>query len=824
MCDQGQRYIERREDWIANGRFDKLWRGQQPFAKIAERCLTCRQHYTFYQAVCLFQYKRNTDGALALLHAITDNAQVSPALRARAMNFRGMVLEGIGEYSKAIYCYQQAASMCAANDDSRGEARAYLNQAIIYSNFLRNYAFALKRLKKADDLLAEGDTNRVRILNERGWCLLQQALLLPLDDSAASTARSQMLAEAEAVLHQTHALCLEQKNQYFQAICEINLGTLAYVQNNLAQAQDWYHRALNLLAQVGGSRLIELEIRFYQAHVALGESLEAAQAQLQALVRFAKASRAPHFVAITQLSLADLAEKRQKHEEAWQWYSRALDTVEQTRALQETSETRLDIQAQWLNAHRKAIQCALRLGKIREAFMYAERTRARLLFETLNASPQPIYLDAPPELLEELYLCRQQLHQEYTRFLAQQANGKLPPRHQIEERIQSLREELQPYNQEQISHEAPPELSVIQNKLSSNAIVLSYICLDDKIVVFGLTRTRLQYIELDISLEVIRGWLTNDGQLEDITDFSSSLYPALGLFYNVFLSPILNWLTRRTTIYIVPDTELRYFPFHLLTPDSGQSHLLTKGNRRCLYLPSASILTRLPSPKEEDTALIVAYNGLDLRLIEEHGQRIAKTIGATMLRGPDIPPETLLTVLSNHSLLYLAGHNVFHTPAPVDSGFLITKDRLLTMLEIQQLRLPGGRVVLGACDTGKRSEYGGDWQGLTSAFLQAGAAQIIGTLWQVSEVATCLLMDLLWKAWDIVEPIHDLFAALRTAQEQLRGLTLADIYDIFASYNLDKDSLDFLNRELDTINKRRAGAQYPLDHPYFWGAFIVLSE
>jgi CHAT domain-containing protein len=153
---------------------------------------------------------------------------------------------------------------------------------------------------------------------------------------------------------------------------------------------------------------------------------------------------------------------------------------------------------------------------------------------------------------------------------------------------------------------------------------------------------------------------------------------------------------------------------------------------------------------------------------------------------------------------------------------LIAENRLLTLLDIQQLQLPGSRVILGACQSSLMAERGGDWLGLTSAFLQAGAAQVMGTLWPVSEVASCLLMDRFWQAL-AGRPTDPLFA-LSQAQAEIRSLTPDDIRQSFAAYQLPSPAREYVQDQLAALQNAWPGAAHPLDHPYYWGPFILIGS
>src|SRR5207245_10091440 len=79
------------------------------------------------------------------------------------------------------------------------------------------------------------------------------------------------------------------------------------------------------------------------------------------------------------------------------------------------------------------------------------------------------------------------------------------------------------------------------------------------------------------------------------------------------------------------------------------------------------------------------------------------------------------------------------------------------------------RVVLSACETGVGSgaladvPAGDDWVGLVRAFLKAGAAHVVATLWRVDDWATEALMERFYEGLATgAEPARALLLAERT--------------------------------------------------------------
>ncbi len=104
------------------------------------------------------------------------------------------------------------------------------------------------------------------------------------------------------------------------------------------------------------------------------------------------------------------------------------------------------------------------------------------------------------------------------------------------------------------------------------------------------------------------------------------------------------------------------------------------------------------------------------------------------------------------------------------------------------MRLAASLVTLSACQTGRNVVSGGDELfGLTRAFLTAGTASLILTLWPVEDRSTTYLMKTLY---DNLLAGQDKIEALRNAQLSLLA---------------GSDSL-------------------PPMHPYYWAPFFLIGD
>ena len=111
-------------------------------------------------------------------------------------------------------------------------------------------------------------------------------------------------------------------------------------------------------------------------------------------------------------------------------------------------------------------------------------------------------------------------------------------------------------------------------------------------------------------------------------------------------------------------------------------------------------------------------------------------------------------------MLHLATHGLFNKVNPLLSGLELEADAendgLLQVHEVLGLRLNADLVTLSACETGLGSGYfaevpaGDDFVGMTRAFLAAGSASVVATLWDVDDQASGTLMKRFLRTFETV--------------------------------------------------------------------------
>ena len=222
---------------------------------------------------------------------------------------------------------------------------------------------------------------------------------------------------------------------------------------------------------------------------------------------------------------------------------------------------------------------------------------------------------------------------------------------------------------------------------------------------------------------------------------------------------------------VVPHDLLFHLPFHAL--HDGQRYLLERFE--VVYLPVASLLGQW-SGQRPRRALIVGHDH-DGRL--PAALKEAQTIYEILAAAADktgIVPHLLLSEdatearLRQHTpdcgVLHLATHGVFRQDNPLFSALRLA-DNWLTLADVERLALPQAPLVtLSACETGLGDLRRGDIFGLSQAFMQAGAASLVVSLWPVPDESTRQLMIHFYRS---LVAGKSKAAALRSAQLTLRS-------------------------------------------------------
>jgi CHAT domain-containing protein/tetratricopeptide (TPR) repeat protein len=153
------------------------------------------------------------------------------------------------------------------------------------------------------------------------------------------------------------------------------------------------------------------------------------------------------------------------------------------------------------------------------------------------------------------------------------------------------------------------------------------------------------------------------------------------------------------------------------------------------------------SPSDEFPSLPLF--GFEMTRIGRHFARPELTIFSS---GQATPAAYLASGPGRYSYIHFVSHAVSSRTDPLDSAIILSRSSdspdsfKLYAREIMRHPIDARLVTISACyGSGTRSYTGEGLVGLSWAFLRAGAHQVIGALWEVSDDSTPRLMDSLYQ-------------------------------------------------------------------------------
>jgi CHAT domain-containing protein len=134
--------------------------------------------------------------------------------------------------------------------------------------------------------------------------------------------------------------------------------------------------------------------------------------------------------------------------------------------------------------------------------------------------------------------------------------------------------------------------------------------------------------------------------------------------------------------------------------------------------------------------------------------------------------SAVLKALPEAQVAHFSCHGRANWGDPEQSGLLMARGEILTIKDLFELHLAGARLAtLSACETGvPGTRVPDEVVSLPSAFIRAGFAGAIGSLWTVSEKSTAMLMTRFYQIWQTEgkQPVQALAEAQRKLREDER--------------------------------------------------------
>jgi CHAT domain-containing protein len=229
-------------------------------------------------------------------------------------------------------------------------------------------------------------------------------------------------------------------------------------------------------------------------------------------------------------------------------------------------------------------------------------------------------------------------------------------------------------------------------------------------------------------------------------------------------------------VFLIPTGLLSLIPLHAAWRDEGGKREYLQDLLPVSYVPSARALVHARRTARAASAeKLLAIDEPKLLkpspLPNSHAEVLAISSlfkNPKTLEHEKATRSAALQALPSAQVAHFSCHGGANWSDPEQSGLLMANNEILTIKDLFELHLYGARLAtLSACETGvPGTKLPDEVVSLPSAFIRAGFAGAIGSLWTVSDESTAQLMTSFYQLWRVkgMPPVQ----ALAEAQKRLR--------------------------------------------------------
>jgi CHAT domain-containing protein/tetratricopeptide (TPR) repeat protein len=445
-------------------------------------------------------------------------------------------------------------------------------------------------------------------------------------------------------------------------------------------------------------------------------------------------------------SLARLYEDENQMDAAGREYRIALNTFESARDKLQHEDTKLPFLTNASGIYDDYIHFLITQGKTDEALQVAEYQRGRTLAEGLG------FLNA--EVLKK----------------ENSPHGtpltKIPM-----SRVQNTRDMGHPDSSEKMSAFHPVGIDPQATARHSGGVILFYWLGEKQSYLWAITAQKTKLFSLPMKLAIDPIVQRYRNALADQQEFLPQADADGRALYRMLVAPAASLLKKDARVFIIPDGSLNTLNFETLLAGDATAHYwiedvaITDANSlRMLASRSARSFTQADSrgrlsPHASSGRLLLLGDAVaasadypELRKASVEMESIEKHFPAgqqqVLARGQATPMAYLASKPGQFSYIHFVAHGTASRTSPLDSAIVLSSASnqddsfKLYARDIIQQPLHAELVTISTCyGAGARAYSGEGLVGLSWAFLRTGAHNVIGALWEVSDVSTPQLMD-----------------------------------------------------------------------------------
>ena len=733
-----------------------------------------------------------------------------------------------GRYAAAIDAYDQALKVYEQAKLQRELIEALNDTGAVYERLgdaasaERNYRRAIELSRSIDH--ARGVTANLMALGGLEW-------------------RRKRLDEAGALYREALARAAASDDRASVAEARVALAFIGRNQGRLDDAASEAAEAVKI-SQAIGARPLEAEALTARASVARARtSFEESLGDDGAAAAIAKELGDPELSWRIAYGRAQTLEALGRNEEAVASYRQAVALIEDVRSQLREERFRASYLEDKYQVYVALVQLLLKLGRTQEAFMYAEKLRARSYLDLINRGQPPIRDEAQRQteltLRERVRQLQHDIEEEHARPAKDQRRQALElfsaELIDAERAYQNFLSALTTSDPAYAVVRAlsAPSSGDVERVLPADAALVEYVVAEDGVSIFVIRSTGIQAktvairsIDLSARVELLRDLIVR-GSGSDWQAPAASLRQSL-------VAPIENegWLAGIQHLYIVPHAVLHYVPFAVLPRGKENGARLMVSDYVIAYLPAAAALVYANGDGERAASVLaMAPTQPGLQFTRQEATAVAGLFpkDRLLLVGNRATETVFKSSAGRYEVLHLATHGYFNKFNPLLSGLELEpdarEDGRLEVHEILGLKLSARLVVLSACDTALGGGYfaevpaGDDIVGLTRAFLFAGSPSVVASLWAVNDQSTMQLMGAFYGQLLGTNGVKADAARSLPGLPALSGGTGSRVEGSAVEGSPADRATALADAQRALLTR---GGRYA--HPYFWGAFVLVGQ
>jgi len=722
------------------------------------------------------------------------------AERQKNLSEIGALYSDAGEYVKAIQYFQQSLDIAKKSPYALWEIQTLNNMATTFAKSgdpaqaEELYTLALQKAKSA---------------SAKGW-------QCDIENNLGSLATKQKhYARAKKWFDKSLSICRDINNIRQESSLYINYGELYLKTNSLAIAEEYFRKSLNIAEKIQSPE------NLWQSYFGIAK-VNKKSGDLQRAVAYCDS-------AISHIESIRASIKSASLQESF------------TNEKFDVYETIIFLLFE-LGQEDKAFEY-MEKSKARNLLEILSRNKA-----VIKKGISPEYLQRKQELEYVLSTLENKLADAYISNSNAGQNIEIiqDSLKNIRQRYNRLLEEIEmnhPKYSQLFRNKKEISLRDIQDKLPDETTLIEYLAGRDATLVWIIDVDNAFCKKIDIGRKAVDDMVTKllkpfrevrEGVIKNLSDVDYDITLSHKL-YSTFIKPFEGNFENKNHLIIVPDAALYYLPFESLVTGMNDTpadnSILFDTFRHATYLvqkysisysPSALMLCNEPNKTTRKHGKLLAFGAPDfsqkerrsaddvdlfatrsargfifypLRESEREVKQICKIMKPSDFYLHQNATEALFKKLaSTSSFIHLSTHCVVDENQPLFSKIIFTQtaddaeDGFLHTYEIFNMQLDADLVTLSACETGLGKYNRGEGiDGLSRAFMYAGARSLLVSLWSIDEYSA----ELMTPFYKYLKQGMDKPHALRKAK-------------------------------IDLINMQKEGISF--SHPFLWSPFILIGQ